>query len=99
MIVTIVHVYVDPKFVNEFIKATYENHRYSIQEKGNLRFDVLQEANDPTKFVLYEAYETEEDVAAHKETDHYLKWRDAVSGWMAKPREGVRHKQLFPEPQ
>jgi (4S)-4-hydroxy-5-phosphonooxypentane-2,3-dione isomerase len=97
MIVTIVHVYVLPQFVNDFISATGENHKNSIRENGNLRFDVLQDAVDPAKFVLYEAYDSEKAVAAHKETPHYLKWRDAVAPWMAKPREGVKHTLLFPE--
>jgi (4S)-4-hydroxy-5-phosphonooxypentane-2,3-dione isomerase len=97
MIVTIVHVYVLPQYVNDFISATAENHKNSIQEHGNLRFDILQDAADPSKFVLYEAYDSDKAVAAHKETPHYMKWRDAVAPWMAKPREGVKHKLLFPE--
>lgn len=96
MIVTIVHVYVKPEFVKDFIEATRENHENSIKEAGNLRFDILQDAQDATKFVLYEAYESEQAVLAHKETDHYFKWRDKVAPWMAKPREGVKHKLLFP---
>jgi autoinducer 2-degrading protein len=96
MIVTLVHIYVKPEFVDAFIKATQNNHEHAIQEPGNFRFDVLQDTNDPGKFVLYEAYETEAAVAAHKETDHYFAWRDTVTPWMAKPREGVKHKLLFP---
>jgi autoinducer 2-degrading protein len=97
MIANIVHVYVKPEFVNVFIEATEENHKNSIKEPGNLRFDILQDAADQNKFVLYEAYETESAVAAHKETTHYLKWRDTVAPWMAKPREGVKHKIIFPK--
>ena len=97
MPVTIVHVYVDPRFIKEFIEATRENHKSSILEKGNLRFDVLQDAQEPSKFILYEAYDSDDAVAAHKETAHYLKWRELVAPWMAKPREGVKHKLLFPE--
>ena len=96
MTVTLVHVYVKPEFVQAFIDATRRNHELSVKEPGNLRFDILQDVTDPGKFVLYEAYETEESVAAHKETPHYLAWRDRVALWMAKPREGVRHKLLFP---
>jgi (4S)-4-hydroxy-5-phosphonooxypentane-2,3-dione isomerase len=96
MFVTIVHVYVKTDFVEQFIEATRENHKDSIKEPGNLRFDVLMDESDPTKFVLYEAYSSEQAVAAHKETLHYLKWRDMVAPWMAKPREGVKHKMLFP---
>ena len=97
MIVTLVYVQVKVEFVKAFIDATRENHEYSVKEKGNLRFDIIQDANDPAKFVLYEAYESDQAVAAHKETTHYLKWRDTVTPWMAKPREGVKHKLLFPE--
>ncbi len=97
MPVTIVHVYVDPRFIQEFIEATQENHKHSIQENGNLRFDILQDALEPSKFVLYEAYDSDTAVAAHKETSHYAKWRDTVAPWMVKPREGVKHKLLFPE--
>lgn len=96
MITTIVHVHVKPEFVADFIEATRLNHEHSIQESGNLRFDVLQDAQDKNKFVLYEAYASEQDVAAHKETSHYLTWRDTVASWMAKPREGIKHVMLFP---
>jgi autoinducer 2-degrading protein len=75
---TIVHVYVKPEYIEAFILATKENHENSIRENGNLRFDILQDANDPTKFVLYEAYNTADAVLKHKETAHYLKWRDTV---------------------
>ena len=96
MIVTIVHAYVKAEFVNAFIEATAENHKNSIKEPGNLRFDILQDAADENKFVLYEAYDSEAAAAAHKETIHYLKWRDTVASWMARPREGVKHKLLYP---
>jgi (4S)-4-hydroxy-5-phosphonooxypentane-2,3-dione isomerase len=97
MIVTLVYVQVKSEYVKSFIDATRENHENSVKENGNIRFDILQDANDPAKFVLYEAYTTEQAVAAHKETAHYFKWRDTVTPWMAKPREGVKHKLLFPE--
>ena len=97
MTATLVHVQVKPEHVMDFIDATRENHKNSVKENGNLRFDILQDMNDPGKFVLYEAYESDEAVVAHKETVHYLKWRDTVAPWMAKPREGVKHKIVFPE--
>lgn len=97
MTVTLVHVQVKPEFIRSFIEATRENHFNSVREAGNFRFDILQDAEDPGKFVLYEAYENEKAVNAHKETAHYAKWRDTVSDWMAKPRQGVKHKMLFPE--
>lgn len=96
MIVTFVHVWVKPECVEDFINASVENHKHSIKEPGNLRFDVLQDKNDPNKFVLYEAYESEEASAAHKETAHYLKWRETVADMMAKPREGIAHKIIAP---
>lgn len=99
MIATIVHVYVKPEFVTAFIEATRLNHQQSIQEPGNLRFDILQDKQDPNKFVFYEAYDTEQAAMAHKDTAHYLTWRDAVALWMAKPREGVKHAILFPATQ
>jgi autoinducer 2-degrading protein len=96
MIVTCVTVYVKPEHVNDFIKASAENHEGSVKEDGNMRFDVLQCMDDPARFMLYEAYESEEAAKAHKNTDHYLKWRDTVADWMAKPREGVPHKVVCP---
>lgn len=96
MTVTLVHVFVKPEFINDFIEATRINHENSIKEPGNLRFDILQDANDPGKFVLYEAYDSQEAVDAHKDTSHYNQWRDTVAPWMEKPREGMKHKLLFP---
>ena len=96
MIATLVHVHVKPEFIKPFIEATRANHENSIKERGNFRFDILQDAQDPCKFVFYEAYDSEEAVVAHKETAHYAAWRDSVSSWMAKPREGVKHSMLFP---
>ena len=96
MYVTLVHVHVKPAHVQDFIAATRENHLFSVQEPGNLRFDVLQSPDDPCRFVLYEAYACAADAARHKETAHYLKWRDAVVDWMASPRQGVRYEGLYP---
>jgi autoinducer 2-degrading protein len=96
MIVTLVHVWVKPEMINEFVMATTLNHKESIKEPGNLRFDLLQDANDPAKFVIYEAFESEESILAHKETDHYKIWRETVADWMAKPRKGEKHLVLAP---
>ncbi|MGQ9561437.1 MAG: antibiotic biosynthesis monooxygenase [Candidatus Oleimicrobiaceae bacterium] len=96
MVVTTVTIFVKPEYIDDFIRATAENHRGSVQEPGNLRFDVLQCTDDPTRFLLYEAYESEEAAAAHKQTPHYLAWRAAVEPWMARPRQGVPHRVLFP---
>jgi len=96
MHVTIVHVWVKPDRVQAFVEATRANYEASIQEPGNRRFDVLQDGADPTKFVLYEAYASAEEAAAHKDTPHYLAWREVVADMMARPRQGVPHKGLFP---
>ena len=96
MVVTCVTVYVKPDKIDEFIQASIENHRNSVKEPGNLRFDLLQCTDDPGRFFLYEAYESEEASAAHKETPHYLKWRETVADWMAGPREGVKHRVIAP---
>lgn len=94
MIVTCVHVKVKPDKVDDFIKATIENHNHSVKEHGNLRFDLVQDVQDASKFMIYEAYETEEAAANHKTTAHYFKWRDTVQDWMALPRQGVKYKIL-----
>lgn len=91
MHVTLVHIHVKPDHVADFIAASRTNHLHSVREPGNYRFDVLQQADDPARFVLYEAYDSAEAAAAHKQTAHYLQWRDSVAGWMASPRQGVLH--------
>jgi autoinducer 2-degrading protein len=96
MITTLVYVNVKSEYIDDFIKASSANHEASIKEAGNLRFDVLQKADNPSEFVLYEAYENETLAAAHKETEHYKKWRETVADWMAKPREGLRYNGLKP---
>lgn len=97
MIATCVHVYVKPEHVNDFIEATKRNHEHSVREPTNVRFDVLQSADDPTQFLLYEAYEGAQGAAEHKQTAHYLAWREAVEPWMAKPRQGVPYRFVAPE--
>ena len=97
MHITLVHVHVDPAHVDEFIAETRDNHAGSVEEPGNLRFDVLQATDDPMRFVLVEVYRTAEDAEAHKRTAHYLRWRDAVAPWMASPREGRRYRALAPD--
>ena len=96
MIVTFVHVWVKPEYIDDFIKVSTENHQNSIKEPGNLRFDLVQDANDPSKFIIYEAYESDEAAAAHKETEHYKKWRETVADWMAQPRRGEKHIVIAP---
>lgn len=96
MIVTLVHVHVLPEHVQDFIAATRRNHEGSIRESGCRRFDVLQSVEDPTRFLLYEAYASEADAAAHKETIHYTAWREAVAPWMAEPRRSERYAAVAP---
>ena len=96
MIVTCVHVYVKKDRIQDFIDASIANHRGSVKEPGNLRFDVLQHAEDPSRFLLYEAYESKQAAAAHKETEHYKTWKETVADWMEKPREGVPYNILCP---
>ncbi len=96
MIVICVHVYVKEAHIQDFIEATTLNHEGSVKEPGNLRFDVLQDENEPAKFLLYEVYTSEEAIAAHKQTQHYLTWKEAVAPWMAMDREGIRHKVICP---
>jgi autoinducer 2-degrading protein len=96
MTVTIVYVHVIPEHIDAFIAASDKNHELSVKEPGNLRFDMLQKENEPGEFVLYEAYENKEAAAAHKETSHYLEWRETVAPMMSVPREGVRYDGLRP---
>ena len=96
MFVTLVYVHVKPEHVSDFIESIRPNHEGSVREPGNLRFDILQSVDDPTRFIAYEAYVDEVSAWAHKETPHYLRWRDQVAGWMAEPRQGVRYEGLFP---
>ncbi len=97
MIVTCVTVYVRDEHIDDFIRASVKNHSGSVQEPGNLRFDILQCIINPSRFMLYEAYESEEASAAHKKTNHYLEWKETVADWMAQPREGVPYKVICPE--
>jgi quinol monooxygenase YgiN len=96
----IVHVFVHVKAdaVDAFKAATIENACNSVQEAGVVRFDVIQQDDDPTRFVLVEVYRTAEDPARHKATTHYAAWRDAVEPMMSEPRRGVKHRALFPKP-
>ena len=96
MHVTLVHVRVMPDSADAFAEACRLNHEASTQEPGNRRFDVLQDAEDPCRFVLYEAYVDEAAALAHKETAHYLAWRETVAPMMAEARRGVPYTGLYP---
>jgi len=97
MFIVHVHVYVKPESVEAFRQATLENARNSVQEPGVARFDVIQQLDDPTRFVLVEVYRTPDDLAKHKETAHYLTWRDSVAEMMAAPRRSVKYANVFPD--
>jgi autoinducer 2-degrading protein len=99
MFIVHVFVHVKPEQVEGFRNATLENARNSIQEPGIARFDVIQQQDDPTRFVLVEVYRTPDDPARHKETTHYQKWRDAVADMMAEPRTSVKYTNVFPDEQ
>lgn len=97
MQVVLVHVHVKPECVAAFRQATIENARNSVQEPGIARFDVAQQADDPTRFTLVEAYRTPEASTVHKATVHYARWRDAVADMMAEPRTAVKYANVYPE--
>jgi (4S)-4-hydroxy-5-phosphonooxypentane-2,3-dione isomerase len=96
MQIVLVHVHVKPEFVEAFKKASIENASHSVKEPGIARFDVIQQADDPTRFILVEIYKTVEAQAAHKETAHYAKWRDTVAEMMAESRQGIKYNNIFP---
>jgi quinol monooxygenase YgiN len=97
MLVVHVHVRVKPECVEAFRQATIENARNSVQESGIARFDVIQQCDDPTRFVLVEVYRTNEAPGRHKETRHYATWRDTVADMISEPRTSVKFKNLFPD--
>src|SRR5215212_10226051 len=94
-----VHVNVKPESIEAFKQATVENAGQSIKEEGIARFDVIQQLDEPTKFILIEVYRTAEAPAAHKGTAHYMRWRDTVAGMMAEPRRGIQYANIFPDDQ
>jgi quinol monooxygenase YgiN len=97
MLIVHVHVHVKPEFVDAFRLATIENARNSVLEPGIARFDVIQQDDDPTRFVLVEVYRSVEATTAHKATAHYTAWRDAVAEMMAEPRSSVKYSNVFPD--
>ncbi len=97
MLIVLVHVHVKPDCVQDFREASLENARNSIQEPGIARFDVLQDNDDPNRFILNEVYRDADAPAAHKETAHYAAWRDTVADMMAEPRRAVKLTNHFPE--
>ena len=99
MLVVHIHIRVKPEAIEEFTLATLENARSSIQEPGIARFDIVQQQEDATRFILVEAYRSQDAVTAHRATAHYAKWRDAVEPMMAEPRQRTLCESVFPDPQ
>jgi (4S)-4-hydroxy-5-phosphonooxypentane-2,3-dione isomerase len=99
MLIVHVHIHVRTESVQAFCEATIENARNSVRESGIAKFDVVQQIDDPTRFVLVEAYHDEAATKAHKETPHYVKWRDTVASMMAETRTSVKFTNLFPDDQ
>jgi quinol monooxygenase YgiN len=97
MLIVHVHVHVKPEFVEAFQQATIENASNSVREAGIARFDVIQQNDDPSKFILVEVYKTAEAPVAHKETAHYRRWSSTVMEMMAEPRQSVKYTNVFPE--
>src|SRR6478672_3629486 len=96
MLIVHVHVHVKPEYIDAFREASTVNARNSVQEAGIARFDVLQQSDDPARFILVEVYRTAEAAAAHKETAHYAVWRDTVAPMMAEPRSSRKYTNIFP---
>jgi quinol monooxygenase YgiN len=96
MLIVHVHVRVKPDCIHAFKEATIENARHSLREPGIARFDLVQQNDDPTRFVLIEAYRSVEATAAHKATAHYAAWRDRMESLMAEPRSSVKYSNVFP---
>jgi (4S)-4-hydroxy-5-phosphonooxypentane-2,3-dione isomerase len=96
MFIVHVHVHVKVEFIEAFRAATIENASNSVQEAGIARFDVVQQVDDPSRFVLVEVYRTPDDPARHKETAHYKKWAETVAPMMAEPRSGVKYANVYP---
>jgi autoinducer 2-degrading protein len=98
MAVRLVHIHVKPERVDDFLAVTRRNHEGSVREPGNIRFDVLRSTDEPTRFVLYEWYATDEAAAAHRDTAHYQEWAAAVADWFVEPRHADVYEGLFPVP-
>lgn len=96
MQIVVVHVNVKSQFIEAFKQASIENASHSVKEAGVARFDVIQQTEDPRKFILVEVYKTADAPAAHKETAHYARWRDTVAEMMAEPRQGIKYANIFP---
>jgi autoinducer 2-degrading protein len=99
MLIVHIHIRVKPEFIEQFKEATVENARNSVKEPGIARFDVVQQQDDLTRFSLVEVYHTSDAPARHRETAHYLAWRDRAEPMMAEPRSRVTYSPVFPDDQ
>ncbi len=97
MNIVLVHVHVKPEAIEDFKAISLENARNSVQEPGIARFDVIQQADDPTRFILVEVYRDADAPAKHKETVHYMTWRDRAIDMMAEPRYSIKYQNIFPD--
>ena len=97
MLVVLVYIHVKSEFIDAFREATIANASASVKEAGIARFDVIQQQDDPPRFVLVEVYRNVDAPAAHKETQHYLRWRDTVADMMAEPRTSTKYENIFPD--
>ena len=96
MLVVFVYAHVKPEHIEAFMNATIDNASNSIKEPGIVRFDVFQQNDDPSRFTLVEMYRTEADPARHRETAHYMRWKDTVASMMVEPRTRTENKMIFP---
>ncbi len=99
MLIVHVHVHVKEEYLQAFIQETKENARNSLMEPGIARFDLLQQKDAPTRFVLVEVYRDEDSPVQHKRTSHYARWRDAVAEMMAEPRRSLKYSNIHPDDQ
>jgi len=97
MLIVHVFVHVKKEFIEAFKEASVENAKNSVHEPGIARFDVIQQSDDPCRFLLVEVYRTTDDPAKHKETAHYATWRDTVAPMMAEPRTNIKYTNIFPD--
>ena len=95
MYVVSVTIYIKPEFTAQFIEAVIDNASNTRKEPGNIRFDVHQAEDDPNRFLLHEVYKTKEDFAAHQQTAHYFRWRDAATPWFSQQRQSMKYVPLF----
>mgnify|MGYP001592904407 CR=1 FL=1 len=95
MYVVCVTIHLKPTQVEPFVEASLRNAQHTRQEPGNVRFDMLQADDEPTRFFLYEAYLTKDDFTKHQQTEHYLLWKQTVADWMAQARQGIKHHSVF----